>query len=60
MEFEQFKEFMLQSATQHDARIAQIEEVLRSLANASQKLVVTQLDLKDKGDGFEEAFAEAG
>ncbi|MGH9718979.1 MAG: hypothetical protein ACRD8O_02115 [Bryobacteraceae bacterium] len=41
MEFEQFKDFMLQSAAQHDARITVIEESVRGLA-AGTRIFATQ------------------
>jgi DNA-binding transcriptional regulator YbjK len=50
MDFEQFKEFMQQSATQQDARIAQIEEAIRSLASTSQRLADNQICLQDRVD----------
>jgi DNA-binding transcriptional regulator YbjK len=54
MDFEQFKEFMLQNAAQHEAWISEIQGSLRSLANTTQGLVDNQVYLQEKIDELAE------
>ena len=48
MDFEEFKEFMRRSAAEHDARMAQVQELLRNLDTTLQRLMA-------EGKGTEEA-----
>jgi hypothetical protein len=50
MDFEQFKEFMLQSAAQHDARITAIEESMGRLISTVDRLVDNQVFLQEKSE----------
>ncbi|MGH9720362.1 MAG: hypothetical protein ACRD8O_09125 [Bryobacteraceae bacterium] len=54
MEFEQFKDFMLQSAAEHDARIAMIEDSLNRLSRTTQVLVDNQIHLQESLDRLAE------
>jgi len=50
MEFEEFKAFMLQSAAQHEVRIAQIEESLGRVTNTLVRLVDNRIELQKEFD----------
>src|SRR5258707_1148600 len=50
MQFEEFKAFMLQSAAQHDRRIAQIEESLGRITNTLERLVDYRVELQEDFD----------
>ncbi|MCX6590858.1 MAG: hypothetical protein NTZ56_04980 [Acidobacteria bacterium] len=56
MDFEQFKEFMLQSAAQHDARITAIEESMGRLINTVDKLVDNQVFLQEANQRTESSL----
>ena len=53
MEFEQFRDFMLQSAAKHDAQIATLQEMVKSLASTVEMLAENQSRMqKSTNDSF--------
>ncbi|MFN0168333.1 MAG: hypothetical protein ACKV22_18050 [Bryobacteraceae bacterium] len=58
MQFEEFREFMLQSAAQHNVRIAQIEESLNRITNTVGRLVDNQVYLQEKFDATQDQIGE--
>jgi hypothetical protein len=53
MEFEQFRDFMLQSAAKHDAQISTLQEMVKSLVSTVEMLAENQSRLqKSMNDSF--------